>query len=73
MVHVLHFPLADKRILLTGFSQHTILIAISHFQLFRRVAAALPGMEQTEPKKGESILCLFFYLHVFIYAHYAVD
>lgn len=24
MVHVLHFPLADKRILLTGFSQHTI-------------------------------------------------
>lgn len=25
-------------------------------QLFRRVAAALPGMEQTETKKGESIL-----------------
>ncbi|KAJ8309774.1 hypothetical protein KUTeg_011639 [Tegillarca granosa] len=25
-------------------------------QLFRRVAAALPGMEQTEPKRGESIL-----------------
>ena len=29
-------------------------------QLFRRVAAALPGMEQTEPKKGESILCFIF-------------
>ena len=25
-------------------------------QLFRRVAAALPGMEQTDPRKGESIL-----------------
>lgn len=31
-------------------------------QLFRRVAAALPGMEQTEPKKGESILCLLSYV-----------
>ena len=29
------------------------------FQLFRRVAAALPGMEQTEPKRGESILYQF--------------
>ena len=26
------------------------------FQLFRRVAAALPGMDQTEPKKEDSIL-----------------
>lgn len=25
-------------------------------QLFRRVAAALPGMEQTEPRKDQSIL-----------------
>ena len=56
------------------------------FQLFRRVAAALPGMEQTETKRGESILCnassiylLFYslsghdrYIHLvsFIFSHF---
>lgn len=51
-----------------------ILIAFSHLQLFRRVAAALPGMEQTEPKKGESILCCFIYMYlVMLISHYAGD
>lgn len=51
-----------------------ILIAFSHLQLFRRVAAALPGMEQTEPKKGESILCCFIYMYLVMpNSHYAGD
>ena len=32
------------------------MVTIEYFQLFRRVAAALPGMEQTEQKKEDSIL-----------------
>ena len=37
-------------------------VCVCVWQLFRRVAAALPGMEQTEPKRGnESILSGFWF------------
>jgi len=52
------------------------------FQLFRRVAAALPGMEQQEPKRDTSILssvnkynsktikdCLLYTKSVLIHTH----
>lgn len=42
------------------------LVFLCPFQLFRRVAAALPGMEMTE-KKPDSILLLRKFIHSYSY------